>query len=99
MKAFHFAQPQPPSDVTHSNICPLSSNAPDVLHVFSAHFCPYLCAPGKTFQSVTHPKIALGLTRLTMEFFIVELIEKKVYLGGMSILSILLSLKARCHSV
>jgi hypothetical protein len=45
----------------------------------------------------THPKIAPGQARLTPEFFAAELPEKKVYLGGMSILSILLSLELGCH--
>jgi hypothetical protein len=41
----------------------------------------------ETSRSVTHSKIALGQARLTPEFFVVGLPEKKVYLGGMSILS------------
>jgi hypothetical protein len=57
-----------------------------------------LCTPRKTFRSITHPKIALGQTRLTPEFFTVGLSEKKIYLGGMSILSILLSLESECHN-
>jgi hypothetical protein len=44
--------------------------------------------------SVTHPRIAPGQACLTLELFAVELPEKKVYLGGMSILSILLSLES-----
>jgi hypothetical protein len=63
------------------------------------HFCPHLCTPSKTSWSVTHPEIALGQARLTLEFFACELLEKKVYLGGMSILSILLSLKLGCHTL
>jgi hypothetical protein len=47
---------------------------------------------------VTHPEIVLGQARLTPEFFIGELLEKKLYLGGMSILSILLSLELGCHN-
>jgi hypothetical protein len=47
---------------------------------------------------VTHPKIALGQTRLTLEFFTGGLSEKKVYLGGVSILSILLSLESGYHN-
>jgi hypothetical protein len=43
----------------------------------------------KTFRSVTHPKIAPGQTRLTPEFFTVEVPEKNVYIDGMSILSII----------
>jgi hypothetical protein len=35
---------------------------------------------------------------LTSEFFSVGLPEKKVYLDGMNILSILLSLKPGCHN-
>jgi hypothetical protein len=62
------------------------------------HFCPHLCTPGKTSRSVTHPEIAPGQTRLTPEFFTGGLPEKKVYLGGMSILSILLSLEPECHT-
>jgi hypothetical protein len=62
------------------------------------HFYPHLCTPGKTFQSVTYPEIALGQTRLTLEFFAGGLLKKKVYLSGMSILSILLNLKSGCHN-
>jgi hypothetical protein len=54
--------------------------------------------PRKTFRSVTHYEIALGQTRLTLELFVGGLPEKKVYLGGMSILSILLSLEPGCHT-
>jgi hypothetical protein len=53
------------------------------------HFCPHSSTPGKTSQSVTQSEIALGQTRLTSEFFTVGLPENKLYLGGMSILSIL----------
>jgi hypothetical protein len=67
--------------------------------VFSVHFCPDLCAPGKTSQSVTHPEIAPGHACLTSEFYAVRLSEKKVYLGGMSIQSILLSLEPGCHNI
>jgi hypothetical protein len=62
------------------------------------HFYPHLCTPGKTFQSVIHPEIIPGQTHLTLEFFADELLKKKVYLSGMSILSILLSLKPGCHN-
>jgi hypothetical protein len=48
---------------------------------------------------VTHPKIAPGQARLTSKFFAGGLQKKKVYLGGMSILSILLSLEPGCHRV
>jgi hypothetical protein len=61
------------------------------------HFCPHLYTPRKTSWSVTHPEIALGQARLTPKFFADELPEKKVYLGSMSILSILLSLESGCH--
>jgi hypothetical protein len=60
-------------------------------------FCPHLCTLRKTSWSVTHPEIASGQARLTLEFFAGGLLKKKVYLGGMSILSILLSLESRCH--
>jgi hypothetical protein len=63
------------------------------------HFCPHLCTPRKTSRSITHPKIALGQARLTMEFFTGGLPKKKVYLVGMSILSILLSLESGCHNL
>jgi hypothetical protein len=53
--------------------------------------------PDKIFRSVTHPEIALSQARLTLEFFAGELTEKKVYLGVMSILLILLSLESGCH--
>jgi hypothetical protein len=58
-----------------------------------------LCTPEKTSWSVTHSEIAPGQARLTPEFFASGLLEKKVYLGGMSILSILLSLEPGCHSM
>jgi hypothetical protein len=61
------------------------------------HFCPHLCTPRKTSRSVTHPKIALGQAHLTLEFFAGGILEKKVYLGDMSIPSILLSLESGCH--
>jgi hypothetical protein len=57
-----------------------------------------LCTPGKTFWSVTHPEITLSQVHLTPEFFVGGLLKKKVYLGGMSILSILLSLEPGCHN-
>jgi hypothetical protein len=57
-----------------------------------------LCTPRKTSQAFTHPEIALSQARLTLEFFVGELPEKKVYLGDMSILSILLSLEPGCHN-
>jgi hypothetical protein len=50
-----------------------------------------LCAPGNTSRSVTHPEIALGQARLTPEFFTGGLPEKKLQLGGISMLLILLS--------
>jgi hypothetical protein len=46
-----------------------------------------------------HLEIALGQVRLTPEFFAGGLPKKKIYLGGISILSILLSLKLGCHKV
>jgi hypothetical protein len=52
----------------------------------------------KIFRSVIHPKIALGQPRLTPKFFTIGLPEKKVYVTGMSILSILLSLEPGCHN-
>jgi hypothetical protein len=66
--------------------------------LFSVHFCPHLCTPRKTSQSVTHPKIAPDQACLTPEFFAGGLLENKVYLGGTSILSILLSPKSGCHN-
>jgi hypothetical protein len=39
-----------------------------------------------------------GQGRLTPEFFTVGLPKKKVYLSGMSILSIILSLESGCHN-
>jgi hypothetical protein len=48
---------------------------------------------------VTHPKIAPGQARLTPEFFTGGLPKKKVYLGGMNILSIILSLETGCHNL
>jgi hypothetical protein len=47
---------------------------------------------------ITHLEIALGQARLTLGLFVGGLSEKKVYLGGMSILSILLSLESGCHN-
>jgi hypothetical protein len=55
-----------------------------------------MSTPEKTSRSVTHPKIVLGQARLTPEIFAGGLLKKKVYLDGMSILSILLSLESVC---
>jgi hypothetical protein len=57
-----------------------------------------LCAPGNTFRSVTHPEIAPGQARLTPEFFADRLLEKKLQLGGISMLLILLS-RGGCYKV
>jgi hypothetical protein len=46
------------------------------------HFYPHLCTPRKTYQLVTYPEIALVHAHLTPKYFTVELLEKKVYLGG-----------------
>jgi hypothetical protein len=62
------------------------------------HFCSHLCTPEKTSGSVTHPEIATDQARLTPEFIVGGLPKMKVYLGGMSILSILLSLESGCHN-
>jgi hypothetical protein len=45
-----------------------------------------------------HPEITPGQARLTLEFFVGGLLEKNVYLDGMSILLILLSLEPGCHN-
>jgi hypothetical protein len=58
----------------------------------------HLGKAGKTSRLVTHPEIAPGQARLTPGIFAGGLPEKKVYLGGMSILSILLSLESGCHN-
>jgi hypothetical protein len=50
-----------------------------------------LYAPGNTSRSITHPEIAPGQARLTPEFFADGLPEKKLQLGGISMLLILLS--------
>ena len=60
-------------------------------HVFSAHFVLTRAHPGRSSRSVTHPEIAPGQARLTLEFFRDRLSEKKLQLVDMSILSILLS--------
>jgi hypothetical protein len=54
-------------------------------------------APGKNSQSITHPEIALGHACLNPEFSAVGLPKKKIYLGDISILSIILSLESGCH--
>jgi hypothetical protein len=61
------------------------------------NFYHHLCTPGQTSRSITHAEIALSQACLILEFFSVGLPEKKVYLGGMSILSIILSLEPECH--
>jgi hypothetical protein len=61
-------------------------------HEFFVCTFPHSYAPKKNFQSVTHPKIALGQTRLTQMFFQDRFPKTKIHLIGMSILSILLSL-------
>jgi hypothetical protein len=45
--------------------------------LFSTHFCPHSCAPGKTSRLVTHSKIVSGQACLTKEFFAVGLLEKR----------------------
>jgi hypothetical protein len=62
------------------------------------HFYSHLCTPEKTYRSITHSEIASDQARLTPEFFAYGFLEKKVYLGGMSILLILLSLESGCHN-
>jgi hypothetical protein len=57
-----------------------------------------LCTNGKTYQSITHPEIAPSQACLTPEFIAVGLPEKKVYIGGTSILSILISLEPGCDN-
>jgi hypothetical protein len=67
-------------------------------HVFPSHFVLTRVNPGTTSRSVTHPHITPGQARLTSEFFGDELLENKLQLFGMSILSILLiSPGPRCH--
>jgi hypothetical protein len=70
----------------------------EVAGVFYTHFCRHLCTPSKTSQLITHSEIAPGQARLTLEFLIVGIRKKKVYLDGMSILSILLSIELRCYN-
>jgi hypothetical protein len=64
-------------------------------------FCtlyPHSCAPGNNFP-VGHPSSNRSRpSMLNLEFFSDELPKKKVYLVDMSILSILLSPKPRCHT-
>jgi hypothetical protein len=62
------------------------------------HFVLTHAHPGRTSQSVTHPKIALGQAHLTPEFFGDGFPEKKLQLVGMSILLILLSPRPECYS-
>ena len=74
----------------------------DCLHrpplVFSTHFVLTREHPGRTSRSVTHHEIAPDQARLTWRFFRGRLPKKKVHLGGMSILSILLSHGSGSHN-
>jgi hypothetical protein len=66
--------------------------------VFSAHFYPHLCAPRKTFELVTHLKIAMTQAHLTSKFFTVRFLpEKKIYFDSISMLSIQLNLELGFH--
>jgi hypothetical protein len=56
-----------------------------------------VCAPEKT--SITYPEIATDQACLICEILIVELLKKKVYLDGMNILSILLSLESEYYNL
>jgi hypothetical protein len=63
-------------------------------------FCTFLSSLVRTWEDfpINHPyRIAPDQARLTSEFFAVDLLENKIYLGGMSIVSILLSLELGCH--
>jgi hypothetical protein len=62
------------------------------------HFVLTRAHPGRTSRSVTHPEIALGQTCLTSELFGDGLLEKKLQLVGMSILSIQLSPGLECYT-
>jgi hypothetical protein len=62
------------------------------------YFCPHLCTSEKTSRMVIHPEIAPSQARLTPKFFAGGLPKKKLYLGGMIILSIILNLESGCHN-
>ena len=66
-----FVTPRPngPPVTTHAD-CRLAPQTNTSLS--SAHW-PHSCAPGKTSQEVTHPKIAPNQARLTVEFLANEL--------------------------
>jgi hypothetical protein len=66
--------------------------------VFSVHFVLTRAHPRRTFRSVIHLQITLGQARLTESFWS-EFLKKKVNLVDMSILSNLLSLGPRCHTL
>jgi hypothetical protein len=61
------------------------------------HFVLTRVHPGRTFRSVTLPKIGLGQARLTSEFFGDGFPEKKLQLVSMSNLIIMLSLGPGCY--
>jgi hypothetical protein len=65
--------------------------------VFSVHFVLTCAHPGTT-SPVGHPSSNCSRpSTLNLEFFSDELLEKKVYLVDMSILSIILSPRPGCH--
>jgi hypothetical protein len=63
---------------------------PDRRSIYFVLTCAHL---KENFQSIIHPEIALRQVCLTLKFVIVEFSEKKIYLDGMSILSIILRLR------
>jgi hypothetical protein len=61
--------------------------------------CPHSCAPENNFP-IGHPSSNRSRpSTLNLEFFLDDLLEKKVYLVDMSILSILLSHRPGCHTL
>ena len=80
-------RPNGPPVTTHED-CRL---APQTNTSLSSALWPHSCAPRKTSQEVTHPKIAPHQARLTVEFLANELPWK--HLVDMSSLSILFQAK------
>jgi hypothetical protein len=97
----HIVTPRPPRDRACYpwQLSSLSRLSPQTNTSLSCALCPHSCAPGNNFP-IGHPSSNRSrLSMLNPEFFSDELLEKKVYLVDMSILSILLSPRPGCHTL
>jgi hypothetical protein len=77
----------------------ISRLAPETNTNFFCALCPHSCARGNNFP-VSHPTSnRFRPSMLDLEFFSDELLENKVHLVDMSILSIILSPRSGCHTL